>query len=396
MKRALAALLLIGCGLPPPPGTTNPDGGLPPIVQVPVDAGDPCEIKSVTSDADLGNMNMLGPSPDFTQVVVNRKDDAGTFQVWVGDDVRSAACISCTAVPGGPPVSKRKVMTLWSPLNWITVGVEMDNPNWPPFCDSKCQDALLISGINADMWAVKPDGSQWVLLKKWDPNMTSLGQGFVGPAFTRDGKQGYSAVIVDGNIFVYGFGKWLLQRSDFGLDANGVLTMTQTTDVTPAGASWMEPGNVSPDGKTLLFNSDLDLPTTKDTFGQDQFVLDLATGAVTNLTRSPTAWDEHGLYSPDGSKIVWMSSALYPSATWVGNLQTDFFIMNADGTDERQLTHFNQPGFPESNPHGSVAAVAFFKKDGRTLFALEQWDVGTQRLWEFEFNGACGLTPHAQ
>jgi Tol biopolymer transport system component len=276
---------------------------------------------------------------------------------------------------------------------WITLGVEMDAPNWPPLvCDQKCKDGLLISGINANLWAVKTDGSQWVLLKKWDPAHPELGQGFTGPAYTPDGSRGYWADIVDGDVLVYGFGKWRLQRSDFALDSNGVLTMSNTTDVTPDGANWVEPGNISPDGKKLLLNMDIGLPAN-NTFGQDQFILDLETSAVTNLTNSPTAWDEHGLFSPDGKKIVWMSSKPYPDATWVGNLRTDFMLMDADGSNVQQLTHFNQPGYPESLDAGSVAAVAGFTPDGRHLQALDQWDVGTQKLYLFDFNGACGLSP---
>jgi hypothetical protein len=371
----------------------TPDAG-PPIPSPSVDAGDPCAIVGVTDMGDQGNVNMMDLSPDHSQVVVNKKDSAGVFQVFVGPDEKNLTCISCTQVPSGPSPSKNKVMTLFTKQpGWITLGVEMDAPNWPPLvCDQSCKDGLLISGINADLWAVKTDGSQWVLLKKWDPMQTQLGQGFTGPAFTPDGAHGYWAVIVDGDVLVYGFGKWRLMRSDFALDANGVLTMSNTTDITPEGANWMEPGNISPDGKKLLFNSDIGLPANQ-TFGQDQFVMDLDTGAVTNLTHSPSAWDEHGLFSPDGKKIVWMSSKPYPDATWVGNLRTDFMLMDADGSNVQQLTHFNQPGYPESLDAGTVAAVAGFTPDGRKLLATDQWAVGTQRLYQFDFNGACGLTP---
>lgn len=55
-------------------------------------------------------------------------------------------------------------------------------------------------------------------------------------------------------------------------------------------------------------------------------------------------WDEHAHYSPSGNKIVWMSSNGYgmsKARKWWNELKTDYWIMNADGSDKKQLTFFN-------------------------------------------------------
>src|SRR5215470_7975632 len=97
-----------------------------------------------------------------------------------------------------------------------------------------------------------------------------------------------------------------------------------------------------------------------DAQGQDQWSLDLNTGALQQLTNTPTVWDEHGIYSPSGKKIIFMSSYPYrndPNSSKTLSLKTEFMLMNADGSNLQQLTHFNVPGYSESQPTKTVAAI---------------------------------------
>lgn len=159
-----------------------------------------------------------------------------------------------------------------------------------------------------------------------------------------------------------------------------------------AGARWVEPGNFSPDGRHILLSADLGL---QDAQGQDQITLDISTGQVQNLNNSPGVWDEHGLYSSDGSKISFMSSHPYrsnPKSFQAISLQTEFMLMDADGTHLQQITHFNVPGYPESQWGGTVAAVASFMNDGSELFATVMApDFSfTKTNWMITFAGSCG------
>jgi hypothetical protein len=80
-------------------------------------------------------------------------------------------------------------------------------------------------------------------------------------------------------------------------------------DITPAGAKWVEPRNFSPDGRHILISTDIGLD---DARGQDQWSLDIYSGALRNLTPNPPrVWDEHGLYSPNAKKISFTSSYPY-------------------------------------------------------------------------------------
>ena len=64
--------------------------------------------------------------------------------------------------------------------------------------------------------------------------------------------------------------------------------------------------------------------------------------------------------------------------------------MNKDGSNLRQISHFNYPGYPEYSDVGSVAANAEWSPDGTTLSALNLHFPNYQ-MWQITFAGACML-----
>jgi Tol biopolymer transport system component len=153
--------------------------------------------------------------------------------------------------------------------------------------------------------------------------------GFTGTPFTPDGKKAVWAEMIDGNTLVNSAGVWRLYMADFSVGANGIPSLMNKTDITPTGARWVEPGNFAPDGRHLLLSTDIGL---SDAEGQDQWVLDVANGALQQLTKTPTVWDEHGLYSPSGKKISFISSYPYrrdPTSYKTFSRETDFMLMDA-------------------------------------------------------------------
>ena len=99
----------------------------------------------------------------------------------------------------------------------------------------------------------------------------------------------------------------------------------------------------SPDGKKIAFQS----PPPR----RDVFVLDLRTGAITNLTNDPNdptddAWDDYRPdWSPDGRKIAFTSNR-------DGN--PEIYVMNANGSEPVRLTFSNgaTSSAPDWSPNG--------------------------------------------
>jgi Tol biopolymer transport system component len=94
----------------------------------------------------------------------------------------------------------------------------------------------------------------------------------------------------------------------------------------------------SPDGRRIAFESDLD-------GDREIFVMNADGTDVRQITHN-TLWDEGPAWSPDGTKLAFSSG--------LDDLHLDIWTMNVDGSDPRQLTTY--PGRDESpdwgvNPH---------------------------------------------
>jgi|AGTN01.2.fsa_nt_gi WD40-like Beta Propeller Repeat. len=191
------------------------------------------------------------------------------------------------------PLGKRnKMQVLWHPSgNWIIFAGERlyYNEIWLP---KRLRQGWLECGIWMDIYAIKPDGGQCVQLAK--PK-----GGFTGVAFSPDGKRGVYAEAL-GMVPKAVFGKWALKIADFE-ERDGIPILVNTRDITPPGAVWLEPGCFSPKGVDISLNADIGM---QDAQGQDQYIMIVDTLELRNLTNSPQQWDEHGVFSPDGEKIL--------------------------------------------------------------------------------------------
>jgi hypothetical protein len=236
------------------------------------------------------------------------------------------------------------------------------------------------------MYAMSPDGREWHRLTDFQSNKRGTADGYTGPAFTADGRQAVWSQIVDGNVFRYRpFGRWELTRADFE-EVDGVPRFKNHRNITPKGMHWNEPGNFGPDNHSLLLTGS----TEPDAQGMDLYILNIQNGDLVNLTKSPTVWDEHGVFSPDGRKILFMSAYPYrddPKASKILSIKTEFMLMDRDGSNIVQLTHYKERGYPEFGD--GIAATALWSHDGQSA-SFARLVFPDYEFWDLEFRGRCG------
>jgi len=352
-----------------------------------------CDIKSLTKNATEG---LKAYSWDGTKYLVNREDANGIAQVYVANaGSTDLTCITCVARTGGPGADRFKMQPNWHPSGkWIFMAVERDTYTVPPILGGfrDYVEGQLQNGIWTNMWAVTPDGQQWFRMTDFssDPGKPD---GFTGPAFTPDGKKAVWSQIVDGNILVYfPFGRWELTMADVD-DSGSAPRFSNLKNITPTGMHWNEPGTFR-DNETMVLSGSVE----KDAQGQDQYTLNIKTGQLINLTNTPTVWDEHGFFSPGGDKITFMSAYPYrsdPNTSKVLGIKTEFMMMNSDGSNLTQLTHFLQPGYPEySATNDGIAAIGVWHPDGRSM-VLRRLRFPNYEDWALEFEGRCSYRPAA-
>lgn len=127
--------------------------------------------------------------------------------------------------------------------------------------------------------------------------------------------------------------------------------------------TWMNL-DVSPDGKTIAF----------DLLG-DIYTMPIAGGPPTRIAEG-LAWEVQPRFSPDGRRIAFTSDRGGGDNIW---------IMNADGSDKRQVTKedfrlLNQPSW---SPDGQFIAAKKHFTTGRSL--------GTGEIWLYHVSGGGGV-----
>jgi len=198
-------------------------------------------------------------------------------------------------------------------------------------------------GVNCDLWVMKSDGSEFWQLTNLPTKTRFLDKqpytGVLHPHFSHDGtKLFWTERVGQGKKW----GEWTINVADFVIEGdNPCLDNIKV----------YQPGNVpcfyeshgfSLDDKKIIFSGNLEVD--QDENHLDIYILDLETEELVRLTDSMDEWDEHAHYSPDGEKIVWMSSNGYGMSTvreWWDVLRTDYWMMNANGSEKTQLTFYN-------------------------------------------------------
>jgi len=148
----------------------------------------------------------------------------------------------------------------------------------------------------------------------------------------------------------------------WNIEAPKGATIKQVPIQTDEG-TWMDV-DVSPDGKTLAF-----------TLLGDIYTMPITGGTPTRIAEG-MAWEVHPRFSPDGKRIAFTSDRGGGENIWV---------MNADGSDKRQLTKedfrlLNQPSW---SPDGQYIAA---KKHFTT-----QRSLGTGEIWLYHVSGGGGV-----
>lgn len=347
-----------------------------------------CGVKAVNF---IGLGGEVDWSPDGEQLIFDRRDDAGIYQLFLmAPDGSNEQCISCAVVDGGPTLDRHKGFPAWHPSgDYIVTQVEMEK-HWP-------LKKLTEPGRGAwnNLFVVTPDGQQWTQLTEYSGAATT---GVLNPRFSHDGTKLLWAEKIGRVNKTAPFAQWQLTMADFVVGEEGP-HLENITSIKPGEGTFYESHGFSRDDQKILFTSDIGL---SNAFGLDIFIYTLASGELVNLTNSPDEWDEHATYASHGDKIAFMSSICCEefsveefSFLNLSELQSEAYVMNADGSNWQQLTHFNTPGFTESSDEPSVATVVGWHPDG-TRLAVAQLFTGAsydategRKLWIVDFNDVC-------
>jgi Tol biopolymer transport system component len=230
------------------------------------------------------------------------------------------------------------------------------------------------SGLNCNLWLTNSEGSKFWQLTYY-PTKYRNAKAVIHPQFSPDGRKLFWAERVRGKKNSI-WGEWELKIADFITGGNTPQLKNIKTYQPGAQHMFYESHGFSSDGSKVLFCANLE-PGHPDV-GLDIYELDLRTQKLKRLTETLDAWDEHSHYSPDGTKIAWMSSSGLDinwgdisGGKWKRYLKTELWIMNSDGSDKQRLTHFNTPGYAEyMGGRRCIVSDSEWSPDGKSMIVL--------------------------
>jgi Tol biopolymer transport system component len=257
------------------------------------------------------------------RIAFDRRGADGYYGIWVTDpDGSNQHCLTC-GQPEAPP--KNKGNPAWHPSgNYIAFQAQKEK--MLGFLNHIAEPGR---GVGNDLWIMTADGTRyWKIV---DADKGRGPSGTLHPHFSPDGKKLFWSQLLkkDGEL-----GDWDLRVADFDV-SNGVPSISNIQSFQPGPVHrFFESHGFTPDGRKILFTAQ-----TESGYA-DEFMMDLATGDLQDLTNTPGYWNEHGQISPDGARIAWVTNRAERKRA------LDLWLMNTDGSDPREIVNFHQPGTP--------------------------------------------------
>ena len=216
-------------------------------------------------------------------------------------------------------------------------------------------------GSYSDLWVAAADGSRaWQLTDV----PTDKDHGTIIPEFSPDGRllewteRTKAGKVLQPKRFA---GFWAIKVANFDVSADGAPSLSNVHTVSPTDDAFNETGGFSADSASLVFTSDFE---THNFWSSQIYRFDVDSHAITRLTRGES-YNEHPRYTPDG-QVLWMTNADNPSHG------TDWWTMNADGSNPQRLSDFNVGDSGKSIGHkplyATVVQTANWNSDRSTFY----------------------------
>ncbi len=305
-------------------------------------------------------------SPDGTQIVFDRENADGFYDVYLSD-LKGRIIRSLTEGRSGVP-QRNNGNARFHPSGRYVVFVSEEAEHFGMRMKRMGDPGI---GLFSNFRATTPQADNfWTLTDipiKESMRDRTVAQAVVNPVFSPDGDtfvwtERYAG---GGN---HNWGRWRLKTAAFEVSNGRPALRSERVLYTPGKGNYATAmGYLGP--TRILFAGN---PDGQHEYGMDQYVLDTSSSRVRQLTETPKVWEEGSCVAPNG-QIVYMTNIAsrealdFEDPNWAAQpVERDYFLMNADGSEQEQLTFFNDPDAPEYMGR-VITAACDVSRDGRYL-----------------------------
>jgi hypothetical protein len=289
------------------------------------------------------------------RIYYNQRSESGLFNGWSANpDGSEAVCVTCgTAYPSG---TQHGIGDASPDGQYLLTTIE--RANHPPVAVGTPEAAPGDGAFN-DLWLQTADGSHaWQLTNEETSGTTAL----IWPRFDSTGTR-----VIWSEQWQWGvpFGGWRMHVAQLTW-SDGVPSLTNEKTLQSTGL--LEPYGFTPDGSHVLFAADALAGTPWDDLQIMTMPSDLS-GTATRLSPEDdpdTGWfsnyNEFAFTMPGSGRIIFARSvgAYYESM--------EYWTMNANGSDPRQLTWLSVPWSSQYQGHPSLATTLAFDPSDPNVF----------------------------
>lgn len=301
-------------------------------------------------------------------LALDRAGEDEYFKIWTMDQNGDRLeCLTCNH-PLLP--QKHHGNPAWHPTGKYIVFQAVDPDLGGIFSDTPIHKIFTNpgAGVQNNLWIMTEDAS-----RVWQITRLGSNEGVLHPHFSPDGSKLIWAQRINNEEWI---GRWVIKLASFSADGNEI-RISDIRTLRPGRLLFYETHGFSPDGSSIIFTG---MASGGNATGFDIYTYNLQTRALKRLTDPRLKqWDEHAHFTADGEKIIWMSSMGIPQRSRdinQLNVKTDYWMMNADGSEKKRITFFNEPVEGEPIASRVIASDLTISGDGRYMFGYIQ-DPGT-------------------
>ncbi|NAT11258.1 hypothetical protein C4E22_06950 [ANME-1 cluster archaeon AG-394-G06] len=309
-------------------------------------------------------------------IVFDSKGPDGYYDVYMMNmDGTKRKCLTCDKVQ---VPQKHNGQPAWHPSGDFIVfqSVDPELKGLPKILSER--EKVLTgpgAGVNNNLWLTDKDGERF-----WQLTEVEDKKGVLHPHFSHDGKKLIWAEIVDQKVEPSG--DWVIKIADVFIGENSA-KLKNIIVLKPGNMRFFETHGFSADDSKILFSA------TPDGYysNLDIYSYDLFTKELKQHTGPDSEWDEHAQYSPDGKKIVWMSSKGISQKIQQYKVKTDYWIMDSNGENKKRITFFNDRQAKNYIEGGVAAADNAWTSDGKKILGyiiVREHQADKNVLIEFE------------